>query len=850
MILDFNPSNGAYILRVPRDHKDLIRGLVREHGLDLSTSASSASEAVLFTKEPFCAASFAEYATDRAKQSMQGILDEIAASWAPTSGSHYWSPPDGQLWDFQRADLDYALRRKNTLVGDQPGLGKTPIAICYANEIQARHVLVVCPANIRRQWERRIREWSRQSWEHGRRCIVHAISSGRRGVAPVADYPATWNIVSYDLARTGAIGSALARQAYDLIILDECFGPSVKVSTNYGQMAIGELVNSRLPVKVWSRNDVGRLELMTVTRYIRTPAPSTMLRIHHEKGILECTTHHKIYVDGFTAPIPAKDIRPGQVLRVVYPSVLCRLRSKEVLRETMLRHVAEPELSQRRGASNAGGPEDIEAWPATRRSRADAEIKFRSGISRQSGRRIEVAERTDVAGQAGRQRLYDETAGNAGPSNELANRIWDTDGSSEGQVREFAELLQSGPCVSREIPSGGSGREQPQHEAMAFFGSKENSGLERSRVDRVEVYQQAGSNGPWVYNIEVEGNHNYFADGVLVGNCHYLKTVDSKRTRAIFGGGEERKFDAIGPRAEHILALTGTPLPNRPREAYTISRGLCYDAIDWLSEDNFTDRFNPSIKVDGTRADGSPYTYIDERSGRHGELQNRLRANFMVRHLKREVMSQLQMPEFDLIQVEETGPVKQALAAEKLLDFDPDDLKGADASILGHVSVVRHQMGLAIAPQVVEYVDMLIRGGEDKIVLFGHHIDVLDHVEAGLAKHGVVRIDGRDSAVGKERKVRQFVEDASISVCLGNSQAIGIGTDGLQEVSNHGLIFEPDWVPGNNQQCFDRLDRGGQRNKVFGEIFVAPGSIAEKILASALRKAHTTHAALDKRMGI
>jgi SNF2 family DNA or RNA helicase len=61
------------------------------------------------------------------------------------------------------------------------------------------------------------------------------------------------------------------------------------------------------------------------------------------------------------------------------------------------------------------------------------------------------------------------------------------------------------------------------------------------------------------------------------------------------------------------------------------------------------------------------------------------------------------------------------------------------------------------------------------------------------------------------------------------------------------LILEPDPVPGTNQQCFDRLDRGGQNRTVQGELFVAPGSILEKILGIALRKLQTTDKALDRR---
>lgn len=546
MILDYNPAKGLYFLRVQRGEHD-INELMRSHGLDFSTSASTEAEAVLMTNEPFAAVAFARFGTSRAKESLAGILFEIGESWRATSNAHIDVPEDKELWAFQKADVEYALRRRNTLIGDQPGLGKTEIAIAYCNETQSKRNLVICPANIRLQWAQRIREWSTMKWPY----VVYPILKGRSGVHPRAE----WTICSYDLARTDSIGSQLAKGEYDTLILDE---------------------------------------------------------------------------------------------------------------------------------------------------------------------------------------------------------------------------------------------------------------------------------------------------------PHYLKETTAQRTRAIFGGGKSRHFAPIAERSEHILGLTGTPLPNRPREAYTLARGMCWDSIDWMSEDRFQDRFNPSMRREIVNPEtGQKKFFIDERSGRHYELQNRLRASFMTRHLKHGphgVMNQLKMPIYDLIQCEETGPVKQALAAESLLNIDPEQLEGADAAVLGHIAVVRHNMGVAIAPQVAEYATMLYEGGEEKLVIFAWHIDVLDILEAKLNKMGVVRIDGNTGPVQKERLVQRFVNDPDIHFAIGNILSMGVGTDGLQKVCNHGLIAEPDWTPGNNIQAFDRLDRGGQRMQVQGDIFVAPGSIAERILASALRKGQTIHKTLDDQL--
>lgn len=318
----------------------------------------------------------------------------------------------------------------------------------------------------------------------------------------------------------------------------------------------------------------------------------------------------------------------------------------------------------------------------------------------------------------------------------------------------------------------------------------------------------------------------------------------------MFGGGEDREFEALVNRCHAILALTGTPLPNRPREAYTLARGLCFDAIDWMSEDAFQKRFNPSIKRE--TEDGRPY--IDERTGRHGELQARLRSNFMVRREKYGPngvgyqLGMMNVPAFDIVHVEETAAVRQALKAEKMLDIDPENLEGADMSVLGQIATVRRLMGVAIAPLAAEFVSMCLDGGEDKILVFGHHHQVLDILENKLRKYGVIRIDGTMSAKKKQDAVDDYIRDPDKRICLGNMQSMGTGTDGLQQVASHAIFAESDWVPGTNQQAVDRLDRGGQQARVQADFLCAPASFSEKILAGALRKLQTTHKALDRVM--
>lgn len=46
-------------------------------------------------------------------------------------------------------------------------------------------------------------------------------------------------------------------------------------------------------------------------------------------------------------------------------------------------------------------------------------------------------------------------------------------------------------------------------------------------------------------------------DLLICDEAHYLKTVDARRTRAIFGAARTGLFEALASRCERIIALTG-----------------------------------------------------------------------------------------------------------------------------------------------------------------------------------------------------------------------------------------------------------------------------------------------------
>lgn len=841
MIVDYT-SAGDFLLKVtPADNMDM-QALMVERGLDYSRPDSQNGHSVFYSKEPWGLADLWQHGTEAAKRELAPIGSRIALSQAPSSGAHFKVPYGKELWPFQKASLEYCLSRTQSLIADSPGLGKTPQAIVYANEIGAKRVLVICPAALRHQWARRIREWSTMDGKY----LVYPVVNAKNGIHPSAE----WTVISFALARNPSLVAALGRLNYDLCIIDECFPAGTMVETEHGPMPIERIVEGRLPVRVWSHGEKG-LVLKAVTRYVKTSS-ERLVRVRHSEGEFVCTANHRIWTEeGYVA---AENLEAGTKLRVVRRNVSAysdrqeRGRVVEVLQPFVFSEMAQPQPSVLRAPTGedargvlAGQQRQTEAVG----QREDEAPQFRPGVSRQTGRYLQVAERQVVDWPERRERFPDEAADKSVRSPRMAGEpdgVGYPDRASQGAVSEPAEVLQGGFGLPIFQDGNRSGWDVAQDKEVEVSGRAQDCRLRGAWVESVEVYEQAGGRGTAVYNLEVEGNHNYFANGVLVGNCHNLKDPDSSQTRAVFGNasGEynwkrgKDPLPSIVSRCAHVLCLSGTPIVNRPLEAYTTSRALCWDAIDYLSLDRFRERFNPQKQI--MFAGGKRFT--DEKIGRVKELGNRMRGMFMARHAKRDVMTQLKMPKYEVIQMEETGEVKKALQAESMLHLDIETLATTnDYQVLGHIATVRKEMGVAIAPQAADYIALCLDGGEDKIVVFGHHIEVLDVLQAKLQKYGVLRIDGSTSPKRRQEYVDTFIRDPHMKVMLGNLQSMGTGVDGLQEVATHCVLVEPSWTPGENQQAVDRLDRGGQQGHVQADFIVAPGSIAEKILVSALTKA-------------
>jgi SWI/SNF-related matrix-associated actin-dependent regulator 1 of chromatin subfamily A len=369
-----------------------------------------------------------------------------------------------------------------------------------------------------------------------------------------------------------------------------------------------------------------------------------------------------------------------------------------------------------------------------------------------------------------------------------------------------------------------------------YMNSRQGSPRSSADINAVIVsYELTRNRGVHEALMEIEW------DQMILDEAHYLKSIDAERTRSIFGGGDfKRKF--LAQKAASIVALTGTPLPNRPRECFTIAKALCPEAIDWMNYDDFVFRFNPSQRM--TKNDR---IFNVERRGRLPELNARLRTNFMIRRLKKDVLKDLPDKTYELNYVEPTGAIHDVLMRESLLNFKVTDLKNPFGDMFGMISTLRKEMGIAKIPRVVEYMKYLLDILEvPKVVLFAHHVEVMNQLTVELERFGVVAVRGGMSSNAKDRSVQAFQTDPKKRIFLGQLDAAGFGIDGLQNVCDRVVFAEPAWVPGTNEQAVDRCHRIGQHSNVIAQFLVVEGSLDEKILATVFEKNETIYNVLDK----
>jgi len=316
---------------------------------------------------------------------------------------------------------------------------------------------------------------------------------------------------------------------------------------------------------------------------------------------------------------------------------------------------------------------------------------------------------------------------------------------------------------------------------------------------------------------------------LVVDESHYCKNATAKRTQAV-----QRLAGAV-PEDGLVLALTGTPVMNRPPELISQLR-IIGRIGDFGSGAQFGRRFK------GPDA--------------HMRLHWHLRARCYVRRLKADVLPQLPPKTRSVVPVELTNEHEYRLAERDVIAWlrtQPLDLRQLDAKVAAALRaerLVRLNALKLIAARgklhaALAWIHDFGVSGEP-LVVFAKHREIQRAVLERFPN--ALHILGTDSHVARDASLQEFqTPDAGgqnrLIVC-----SLEVAGQGLTLTRASNVVFlELDWTPAKHDQAEDRCHRIGQKDAVNATYLLAAGTIDETIGMLLERKRAVIGAVTDGR---
>jgi SWI/SNF-related matrix-associated actin-dependent regulator 1 of chromatin subfamily A len=336
-------------------------------------------------------------------------------------------------------------------------------------------------------------------------------------------------------------------------------------------------------------------------------------------------------------------------------------------------------------------------------------------------------------------------------------------------------------------------------------------------------------------------------DVLILDECHFLKSLETKRTRLVYGK------EGLVHRTKRVWAVSGTPAPNHPGELWIM---LYMYGQTKLSYPNYVKHFctyyktSYGINITGARESSIP------------ELKKILNT-FMLRRRKKDVAKELPPISFERIVVP-TGEVDLDIQSSFVQYVFPHDRRheladklrhendllhtiikqtrtgneglGAIQAMYNSISTLRRYTGLQKVQAVIEMVTEELKAkAYKKVVIFAIHRDVIESLRVGLIKYSPVTLYGGTDPQKRQKNVDKFQGKAKYKIFIGNIQAAGTAI--TLTAAHHVIFIEQDWVPGNNAQAAMRCHRIGQVHHVSVRFVGLADSLDERISLILAHKA-------------
>lgn len=317
---------------------------------------------------------------------------------------------------------------------------------------------------------------------------------------------------------------------------------------------------------------------------------------------------------------------------------------------------------------------------------------------------------------------------------------------------------------------------------------------------------------------------------IIFDEAHYVSNRESQRFKALQFIMEESKCDKR-------IALSGTPLTNRPAELWAILRLLRPDLFKSYVEFGFK-HCRPRL-IHGR--------WVFSGAKNLPELHADLKKHVMVRRLKSDVASELPRKVRRVVVVDLPNRHEYIRARDNFISWlreqSPERArKAAKAQAMLKIGYLLRLVAKLKRFLVKEWIDNFLASSEGKLIVFSSHTKMVDWLMTHYS-HQAVRIDGQVTGVKRHHAVEEFQHSLRKRLAICNPKAAGVGLNMI--AASNVLYTDFPWAPGTLKQGEDRIHRIGQKEKCFVWLLAARDTAEEKLFELLQEKQKVLDAVLD-----
>lgn len=438
------------------------------------------------------------------------------------------------LYDYQEKAVEQMLKAGYGILQSPAGSGKTQMGIALAVKLGKKCLWLTHTQDLLKQSYDRASQYIDKS-------LLGTITAGKVNIGSGITFATVQTLSKQDLTQY--------KYMWDVVITDECFSCDTLISTINGYKKIKDINYGDMVLSY--NHKTKKAEYKPVIHKFSKGAES-VLTVFVENGKMVITGNHPIYTQrGY---IKAEELTNGDyVLRDM--SETCRFAENEgkqqkqgkkkrlrLLFKGMFkkRGSSSQYMDTRKTEKGIGTDERAEQDGSIYKAKTVNENKQSYEQTRDKGKGIKDIKgtRSQTAYKGWKRNRTDRATENVNGCVDRIRSIFRVCCANKKSKRGLSYLLQNRFSNTDSYVGNRNRWKLSLFTKKTRTGQEENGLFKWVRVESIEVQEQT-SDGTFdglcpdgkVYNIGVEDNHNYFANNILVHNCHRVAGTPTTMTQ-------------------------------------------------------------------------------------------------------------------------------------------------------------------------------------------------------------------------------------------------------------------------------------------------------------------------------